>query len=126
MTLPSTRPRLLPPPLPADDEGVPFSAALTDIVTAIEDSMSVRLDLLRERLFDETRSVALRSLLWIGSIVSLGAAWLATIIAFTIWVANAGGAIVAALWVAAIHFVAAFGFFIAVRTPRHPDPVGLR
>ena len=106
-------PRSLPP-VP-DDDGVPFSAAVADMFEAVQDSMSIRLDLLQERVLDQTRNVAVQSLLWVGAIASLGAAWLATIVAFTIWVAAASGPVVAALWVAAIHLVAGVGFVIATR-----------
>jgi hypothetical protein len=113
---------LLPPPVP-DDDGAPWSSTLAEVIEAIEDSFSARADVVRERFFRETRTLAWRSVLSIGAIVSLGAAWLAVVVAFALWVAAAGGAILAALWVAAIHLVAAFGFTIANRPPRDDEPV---
>ncbi len=100
----------------------PLSSALAEVIEAVQDSMSARLDVLRERVVQEAQAVALRSMLWLGAIISVAAAWLATVIAFTIWVSAATGPILAALWVALIHIVAGLGFFVAMRA--HADEAG--
>ena len=121
MTKPALNPPQLVPPL--DDDAAPLSSALADIVEALEDSMSARLDQLRVRLFDDTRNAVERSLLWIGFGVCAVGAWIALLVAFTLWIGAAQGPVVAALAVAAIHVVAALAFFAATRL-RAADSVG--
>ncbi|MDP2342330.1 MAG: phage holin family protein [Deltaproteobacteria bacterium] len=113
MNPPSPTTRLMPPVI--DDDDAPLSAALADIAEAVEDSVSARLELLRQRFFEDTRALAFQSLLWIAAVACFGAAWLATITAFALWLTAVAGPVVAALALGGLHLVAALVLIVAIR-----------
>lgn len=92
-----------------------LSVALTSVVSALQESTSLRLELASERLVERAEGAARKAVAWTACVASLVVAWIGAQAAFAIWVSDERGPVAAGLAIAVIHLFGAFVFFLIAR-----------